>query len=86
MLAWFTMDMSSSTVRIVWHIDSMKRFSPCRQFIHSFTAKVFPKVSHIHNVIQYLETKNAEVVQLINAFPFNNYVINETLQQNMTTL
>ena len=45
--------------------------------IHSFIANLFQKLSHIHNDIQYLEKENAEVVQLINAFTFNNYVINE---------
>ena len=47
--------------------------------INLFIANLFPKLSHIHNDIQYLEKENAEVVQLMNAFPFNNYTINETL-------
>ena len=36
--------------------------------IHSFIANLFSKLSH-NNDIQYLEKENAEVIQLINAFP-----------------
>ena len=66
--------------------------------IHSFIANVFPKFSH-NNDIQYSEKENAELKQLINAFPqqlkvtfrqypaiHTNYIISHytTLQYNHT--
>ena len=46
-------------------------FADETHFVCSFIANLFPKLSH-NNDIQYLEKANAEVIQLINAFPFNN--------------
>ena len=40
-------------------------------FCAIFIANLFSKLSH-NNDIRYLEKENAEVVQLIIAFPFNN--------------
>ena len=40
-------------------------------FCTIFIANLFSKLSH-NNDIQYLEKENAEVIELINVFPFNN--------------
>ena len=43
-----------------------------------FIKNLFPTFSHVHNDIRYLEKENAEVTQLMNAFPSNNSAMNET--------
>ena len=57
-------------------MEDVELRSALHSFIHSnFISKI---LSH-YNDIHYLENDDAEVVQLINVFPFKNLVINETL-------